>query len=313
MAPILRKVLGFLTTLLLLSMVVFLLFEIVPGDAAVRVLGIDATPAQLEAWREAFGYNRPLVVRYLSWLWGFMRGDLGVSIQLQQPVGHLLVSRLPITITMTAYAIVMIFLIALPLALLAMHKPGGFLDALLLSLAQVAMAIPPFFIGIIFTLIFGLTLRLFVPGGFVPLETNPAAFFSFLILPALALAIPRAAMLQKMLRASLQEELDKDYVRTAKSHGAKPRYIMFTHVLKNALVSTVTFLGLTVADLITGSIIIEQVFGLPGMGRLLVTAIANRDYPLVSGITMILAIWILLINLLVDVIYHRLDKRMLSV
>ncbi|MCL2866048.1 MAG: ABC transporter permease [Lachnospiraceae bacterium] len=309
MAYVIRKLVGLIITLLIVTILVFLVFEIIPGDPARRLLGTEATAEQVEALRTEMGLNRPLPIRYGAWVADFMRGDMGMSFGFHVPVQSMIVNRLPITIVLTAFSFLFILVLSLPISLLSVRFFHSIPDKIMLVLNQIVMSVPQFFIGILFTFLFGLVLRWFVPGGYVSFMDSWSGFLAYLILPALAIALPRAAMTVKLLRNALLAELDKEYVKTARSRGNGQWRILIKHVLKNGFIPVITFMGMTLADLITGSIVIEQVFGIPGIGRILITSIANRDYPMVQAIIVLIAMVILVINVLVDILYHKFDKR----
>ena len=186
---------------------------------------------------------------------------------------------------------------------------NGFVDRLFLVLNQVTMSVPPFFIGILFTVLFGLVLQVFTPGGYVSYTENIGGFLGYMILPSIAIALPKAAMTTKMLRNSLLTEMRQDYVRTARSRGNSPWRIVLKHTLKNGMLPVITFLGMTIADMIANSIIVEQVFGIPGLGRTLISAISKRDYPVVEAVIVLIAVVILVMNVVIDLLYRKLNKQ----
>lgn len=309
MKLILKKAGSLIATLAVVSVLVFLSFEFIPGDPATSLLGTQATPEKVEALRGELGLNRPVVVRYFEWSLGFIKGDMGTSYSYHIPVKEMVGDKVPITAALTLLSFCFTILIAIPLGIYSAKHAGGRLDAVIGFLNQIMMAVPPFFAGILLTFLFGLVLHLFTPGGFVSYDVNVGAFLGYLIFPAIAIALPKSAMTAKLLRSSILEQADLDYARTAYSRGNSTNSVLWNHLLKNAMIPVITFLGMALADMIAGSIIIEQVFGIPGLGRILLTSIANRDYPVVSAIIMILAIAVNLINSIVDVIYHLIDPR----
>ena len=239
-----------------------------------------------------------------------LRGDFGTSYVYAMPVASLLHGKLGVTALLTAIAFVLIVAVSLPVGLFAASRQGGWLDRALTVLGQVVMAVPPFVVGILLTLLCGLVLRWFDPGAFISPDQSFWRSVGYLIYPAVAIALPRIAMTVRMLKSSIVGELNKDYVRTAYSRGNSPRATLYRHVLRNAVVPTVAFLAMTVADIVAGSVIIEQVFAIPGIGRLLLTSIANRDFPVVQAIVVILALWVVLVNCLADILNQRLDPRL---
>ncbi|WP_026503933.1 ABC transporter permease [Butyrivibrio sp. NC3005] len=311
MKYILKKTLMMLITLIVVSMLVFLAFNIIPGDPAARRLGTEATPQQLAALRKEMGLTDPLFVRYIRWATGFIHGDLGQSYSYGS-VSKLLIDKIPITISMALMAFLIMVVVSIPLGIFTARHQGSVVDHVLLVVDQVVMAIPPFFSGILLTLIFGLTFRLFVPGSFVSWKTDMRGFISYLIFPAIAVALPKIAMSVKLLRGSVIEEMRKDYTRTAYSRGNTVRGVLYLHVLKNALIPVITFMGMALADMVSGSIVIEQVFSIPGLGRMLLVSINNRDYPVVQAIIMGVAILVMIVNWMVDIIYRIIDPRIES-
>ena len=310
MKTIIKKLLTFIVTVLLVTLFVFVAFELIPGDAATARLGINATPEALRALREEMGLTRPFFVRYFSWLGSFFFGDMGISYSYGVSVRSMLASKLPITLTLTLMSFIMVVAISIPLGVFTSKyedRPGiKIIDVA----GQLTMSVPPFFLGIIVTYVFGMILHLFVPGGFVSYNVNFGRFISYLFFPAVAIALPKAAMSTKLLKTSILSERKLDYVRTAFSRGNSTMDVMYKHVLKNAIIPVITFLGMTLADIVAGSLVIEQVFSIPGYGRLLISSISNRDYPVVQAIIAIIAMIVIVINLIVDILYQVLDPRM---
>lgn len=304
-----KKALTMLLTLLLVSFLVFLCFTVIPGDPAVAKLGTEASPEALETLREEMGLNRPFMVRYTDWLLSFVRGDLGESYSYESSVGELLVDKVPITITMSLMSMLMIVAVSIPLGLYVAHHEGGVVDRVIYAVNQVIMAIPAFFAGILITLLFGIVLKLFVPGGYVSYSKDFGAFLAYMIFPSMAIALPKIAMTVKLLRSGMIEEKKQDYVRTAYSRGNNTKGVLYKHVLKNAMLPIITFLGMTFTDIIAGSIVVEQVFGIPGIGRILLTSISRRDYPVVMAVIVCLAAVVIVVSALVDLLYQWLDPR----
>ena len=304
-----KKVLSSIVTLLIVSFLVFFAFGIIPGDPATAKLGTQATPEKVSALREEMGLNRPLIERYFEWLTGVVRGDFGESYSYNIPVTEMIKDKLPVTIFLTFFSFIIMLVISQVVGIYTARKEGKFIDKAILIVNQIIMSIPPFFSGILITLFFGIVFRVFTPGGYVSYQTNFGGFIAYLFFPALTIALPKSAMTIKLLRSSLLEEKKKDYVRTAYSRGNSTKEIFYHHILKNACIPVITFLGMTLADMIAGSIIIEQVFNIPGLGRILLTSIQNRDYPVVEAIIICIAFLVIVINLLVDFIYRKVDPR----
>ncbi len=298
-----------LLTMLIVSFLAFLAFQVIPGDPTNTILGTDATPEQVAALRAQLGLDRPFFVRYFDWLFSFVRGDFGTSYSYSMPVADMLSGKLGVTLLLAVLSFLLTVVVSIPVGILSADR-GGWLDKGLTVLGQITMAIPPFFIGILLTYLFGLILHWFTPGEFVSPSADFWGSIGYLMFPAVAIALPRIAMTVKMLRSGILGELNKDYVRTAHSRGNDRGAILYRHVLRNAVVPTVAFLAMTIADIVAGSVVIEQVFAIPGMGRLLFSSISNRDYPVVQAVIVLMAFWVVLINFLADMINQRLDPRL---
>lgn len=304
-----KKILTMCVTLFAVTLFVFLAFHMISGDPVTSMLGTQATPERAEALREELGLNDPVLVQYGRWAAGFLKGDMGTSYSYRLPVSEMILDKLPVTITMTLMAFVWMILISIPVGLYAAKHEGGMTDRIITVVNQIIMAVPPFFAGILITFVFGMIFRLFTPSGYVSYQINIGKFVGYLFFPSLAIALPKAAMAVKLLRSSVISEMKLDYVRTAYSRGNSKRSVLYRHVLKNAMIPVITFLGMALSDMIAGSIIIEQVFGIPGLGRILLTSISNRDYPVVMAVIVCIAALVLVVNMVVDVIYGLVDPR----
>lgn len=309
MKYVLKKTGTLIITLLIVSFLSFLAFSVIPGDAALSKLGTEATREQVEALQKEMGLDEPVLVRYGKWLGKFLTGDMGESFSYSMPVKDLIRDKVPVTAALTILSFLLILLLSVPLGIFTAQHEGKILDKILVVLNQIVMSVPGFFIGILLTYVFGLVLKWFTPGAYVSVSEDFTGFLGYLLAPAVAIALPRAAMGVKMLRSSVLSQMDADYVRTAYARGNGKTRVMYRHVLKNALLPVLTFWGMTIADIIANSIIIEQVFTIPGMGSLLISSIANRDYPVVQGILVIIAALVVIINFLVDLLYGRIDPR----
>lgn len=310
MKYVLKKFITLIITLLCISAITFGAFSIIPGDAAVSKLGVNASPQQVEALRQEMGLDDPILQRYGRWLSGAVRGDFGDSYQYDNTtVASLLSDRLPVTAMLSVMSFLLILVIAFPLGILSARFSGRGPDIGMNLVTQVIMAVPSFFLGILLTYLFGLVLHWFQPGQFVQPDEDPGACLRYLVFPAIAIALPKIAMVVKFLRNSVLAEMEKDYVRTAYSRGNTKSSVLYRHVLKNAFIPVITFLALLIAEILAGSIIVEQVFSVPGVGRLLITAILNRDYPVVQAVVMYVTALVVVINFLVDLLYQAVDPR----
>ncbi len=304
-----KKLAGLVATLLAVSFLVFAAFAVIPGDPATAMLGTEATPARVEELRSQLGLNDPLIVRYARWAADFVRGDFGMSYRYNMTVKSMIWDKVPITLTLAGMSFLLIVLISVPVGILCAWHAQSRLDRTVMVVNQVIMAVPAFFSGILITLVFGLVLHLFTPGDYVSYHTSLTGFLGYLFFPAVAIALPKAAMAAKLLRTSVITEKKLDYVRTAYSRGNRTKAVLYRHVLKNALIPVVTFLGMALADMVAGSIVIEQVFNIPGIGRILLTSISNRDYPVVQAVIVCIAFLVIFINFLVDMLYRLIDPR----
>ena len=310
-----KKLITLIMTLFLVSAAAFLAFQIIPGDVVTSILGTEATPEREEQLREELGLNNPPVVRYFNWMADVLRGDLGVSYRYSKnmnemmPVSELIGDKMPVTLWLAALSLVLIVVISIPLGVLWAKSNSRFLDVSLGVVTQTAMAIPSFFLGILVTYLFGIVFKLFAPGGYVSYQKDFTAFLGYLLFPALSIAIPKIAMTARFLRNSMLTELSADYVRTAYGKGCTKRRVMYGHVLRNALMPVITFLGMIIAEIVAGSIVIEQVFGLPGIGRLLISSINNRDFPVVEILILYVTFVVIFVYFLVDILYRVIDPR----
>ncbi len=305
----LAKVCEFLLTALLVSYFTFTAFSVIPGDTARVMLGPDASESQVEQLREELGLNEPLITRYTSWLGNAVRGDFGKSLSFGKPVGELISSRLPVTLGMSLIALIIVLIVSFPMAALCSRRPGSIADKTLSSAGHILFAIPPFALSMMLILFFAKALHIFTAGRYISPSDNFVGYIISLLLPSLCIALPKIAMTFKFLRASMIEYSQGDFVRTAKSHGLTDLAIMIKHIIPNSAVSSVTIISLVLSDIMGGSLIVEQVFNLPGLGRLLLSAISRRDFPLISGIVFYLAIITVILYFLSGIISALIDPR----
>ena len=309
---LLKRLALLLGTLLLVSALAFAAFSIIPGDPTGSVLGVEATDEQIAVFRARHGLDLPVWQRYWSWLTAFAAGDFGQSYKYDMTVNQLLADKIGVTLVLAAVSFALILLISLPLGLIAARRPGGLVDRAVTVLTQITMSIPNFVLGIGLMYLFALVLRWFDP-KYIPLQDEQglhlAAHLRFMAVPALAIALPKSAMTVKLLRGSILGELGQDYIRTAYSKGNSRGSALRRHVLRNALIPVVTFLAMAIGDIMAGSIVVEQVFGIPGLGRILISSIGNRDYPVVQAVVVLLAAAVVGCNFLADLLYRVMDPR----
>ncbi|WP_157016173.1 ABC transporter permease [Mesorhizobium xinjiangense] len=309
-AYILKRLSIGIATLIVASIVVFSVLEIVPGDPAQLMLGMNATEDALAALREQMGLNQPLVMRYLDWAGGLLRGDFGQSFTYSSPVIDLIAERAAVSLPLAVIALVMSTAIAIPVGLFAASRRGKAGDAVAMGAAQFGVAVPNFWFALILIYVFAVWLRLVPAGGFPGWEAGLWAGVKALLLPAIALALPQAAILARVTRSALLEVLGEDYIRTARAKGMPRRSVLWRHALRNAMIPVLTILGLQFAFLLAGTIIIENVFYLPGLGRLVFQAITQRDLIVVEGVVMLLVASVIIVNVIVDLCYALVDPRL---
>ncbi len=309
MAYYVRKLAGVLVTLLLVSIVTFAVFQILPGDPATVILGVDADPVQLERLRESMGTDKPLSLRFLNWIAGALRGDLGISYRYQKPVAELIAGGLSATASLALFSLVLTALIGLPVGIWLAHHGKKAYAAPVTFLFQLGLSMPAFCVSIVLIEIFSVQLKWLPSMDFVPWSESPAECLKGLLLPSLAIAFGSSAVLIRYVRASVSRQEGEDYVRTAKSKGLTHSKILRRHVLRNSLIPALTIFGMTVADVLGGSIIIENVFSLPGIGKLIATSISTRDLPLIQGLVLYLAGLVVVCNFAVDLLYSVIDPR----
>jgi peptide/nickel transport system permease protein len=308
-AFLLRRLIGLLLTLLAASLVVFLVLQVLPGDPASLMLDTSARPDTLAALRHQLGLDRPAWLRYLTWIWGLARGDFGVSYTYSVPVAELISQRVLVSLPLALMAILLSTAIAIPVGVLAAATRGRAADTGTMAIAQLGVALPNFWLGILLILLFAVALPWFPAGGFVGWDKGALPALRCLILPALALALPQAAILARVTRSAVLETLGQDYVRTALAKGLSGIAALWRHAVPNALIPVVTIIGLQFSFLLAGTVIIENVFTLPGLGRLVFQAIAQRDLIVVQDLVVLLAGSVIVVNFLVDLAYLALDPR----
>lgn len=307
-----KRLLIGIITLLAASIIVFTVLEIVPGDPARLMLGMNATEDAVRALQEQMGLNQPLLVRYFSWLGGLLTGDLGMSYTYSVPVLDLIRERIAVSLPLALISLALSTVVAIPVGLFSASRRGTLPDTAAMGVAQIGVAIPNFWFALLLVYVFAVTLRLVPAGGFPGWNAGLWPSLKSLILPSIALALPQAAILARVTRSALLDVLGEDYIRTARAKGLTRRNVLYRHALRNALIPVLTILGLQFAFLLAGTIIIENVFYLPGLGRLVFQAITQRDLIVVEGVVMMLVATVILVNLLVDLSYALVDPRLQS-
>jgi peptide/nickel transport system permease protein len=309
-AFLLKRFVTLLATLLATSVIVFLVLEILPGDPALLALGIDATDEQLAVFRREYGLDRPVLDRYLHWIGHLLTGDFGISYAYKTPVWPLIAERLLLTYPLAASAMLLTVVLALSLGLYAAAHHNRTGDLAIMSVSQLGISLPNFWFGLLLILLFAVNLGWFSAGGFPGWGGGMLAAAKSLILPSISLAAVQAAILTRITRSSVLEVLREDFVRTARAKGLPRQAVLWRHVLRNALIPVVTVIGLQFGNLLAGAIVVEQVFSLPGLGRLIFQAISNRDIEVVKAAVVLLAFTVVTVNFIVDVLYAVIDPRL---
>jgi peptide/nickel transport system permease protein len=307
---ILKRLISLLLSLVAASVVIFVVLEVVPGDPASFMLGINADPQAVESLRNQLGLNAPALERYFSWVFGFFRGEFGISYTYRVPVADLIADRLFVSLPLAVYALVLSTLIAFPVGILAAARRNSLTDVTVMGVTQFGIAVPNFWFAMLLVLVFSVTLRWFSAGGFPGWEAGLYEGLKALTLPAIALALPQASILARVMRSSLIDTLGEDYVRTARAKGLTRGQALWRHAMRNALIPVLTILGLQFSFLLAGAIIIENVFFLPGLGRLVFQGITQRDLIVVKSVVMLLVFTVILVTFLVDIAYAAADPRL---
>jgi peptide/nickel transport system permease protein len=308
-AYIIRRILATVPVMAVVALFVFSLLHLSPGDPAVIIAGDTATLDDIARIRQKLGLDQPLYVQFVTWVWGLLHGDLGISIFTNLPVSKLIAQRVEPTITLTISTLVISVLAAIPMGVLAAWKAGGWIDRLVMVFAVIGFSVPSFVLAYLLIYVFAISTDLLPVQGFVSIGNGFWPFLSHIAMPSFALGMIFAALIARMTRASMLDVLAQDYIRTAQAKGLSNDRVLIGHALKNAAVPIVTVIGVSLALLISGVVVTETVFAIPGLGRLTVDAILRRDYPIIQGIILVFSAAYVLVNLLVDLSYTFLDPR----
>jgi peptide/nickel transport system permease protein len=306
---IVARLVGTIPVVVILSIGVFLMLHLTPGDPVQIMLGQDADPQTIAAVRAELGLDQPLPIQYLRWAGNALRGDLGRSIRTHEPVADAIVERLPVTIELSVLALAISIALGIPAGIIAAMRRNSGVDLASTGVALIGISLPSFFLGILLILVFAQWLRWVPPSGFTPIIQSPLQNLKQMFMPAVALGAALAGIVARLTRSSVLEVLEADYMRTARSKGLSQSATIIRHGLQNALLPVVTVVGLQVGALLGGAILIETIFALPGVGRLAVDSIFARDFPIVQGVVLFLALVRILSNLIADLLYGRLDPR----
>jgi peptide/nickel transport system permease protein len=306
---IVRRLLQTIVVLFFVTVLVFMIMQLLPGDPARIMLGLDASEEQIEQFRKEMGLDKPIPVQYMTWLGGVITGDLGRSIVQRNDVSQMILSRLPVTLQLGVYAIAMALIISIPAGIIAAVKRGTAIDSVIVFLCNTGLSVPNFWLAILAVYLFSMTLGWLPVHGYVPLGEDVVGHLKHIFLPALILSTNSLAALTRQTRSAMLEVIRQDYIRTARSKGLAEKYILMKHAFRNALIPIITVLGLALSSTIGYTVLIETVFNIPGMSRLLVNSLFSQDYPVVQGCVLIIGIIVSVINLVVDMMYRYVDPR----
>ena len=305
----LRSILGAIPVLLIVSLITFGMMRLIPGDPSAIIGGLSATAAQLEQIRRDLGLDDPLLIQLGKWYAGLIQGNLGRSILMGQDVFEVTMIRLPVTILLSLYALVLTLLLGLVSGILAALRQNTAVDQVAMVLAMIGISVPNFFLGLLMILLFAVHLGWLPTGGYIPLSQDPIGWLRTSTMPALSLALLQMGLLARITRSTMLEVLRQDYIRTARAKGLPRRLVVVKHALTNALIPITTVVGIIISLSISGAVVTESLFSIPGMGQLLTQAVLNRDYPMVQGGLLLTTTFLVLVNILVDIAYALLDPR----
>jgi peptide/nickel transport system permease protein len=305
----LRRLLSAIPVLFIVSLISFGLMRLIPGDPAASIAGTSATPAQIEQLRRDLGLDEPLLMQLLHYYQGLLQGDFGKSLLLGKGVLAATMERLPVTIGLSLYALVLTLLIGVASGIIAALRQNTWVDQVAMMIAMLGISIPGFFLGLLMIIFFAVQLGWLPSGGYVPFSQDPIGWLRSTTMPAISLALLQAGLLARITRSGMLEVLRQDYVRTARAKGLPERQVILKHALANALIPIVTVVGIIISLLLSGAVVTEALFSLPGMGQLLTQAVLSRDYPMVQGGLLLVTTFLVLVNILVDVLYALIDPR----
>ncbi|MGK6314326.1 ABC transporter permease [Neorhizobium sp. DT-125] len=306
---LIRRLLQLVPVLLVMSVVVFSTSMMLPGDPTTAILGEDASPQDRAALRVELGLDQPVLIQYGRWLVRASSGDLGRSLRTREPVAEMLASRVPVTLELGLLAVVLSLVLGIPLGIVAALKRNSWIDSLVSALSLSSMAIPYFWVGILLIMILSIHLRWLPPSGYVPFFSDPVMNLKLMIMPVITIGTAQAALVMRQTRTAMLQVLSQDYVRTARAKGAGEVRVILGHALRNSLIPVITVVGLQMGALIGGAVVTETVFSLPGLGRMIVDGIFERDFPVVQGAILVVVLGVLLVNLVTDLSYTLVDRR----
>lgn len=306
---ILKRLLSLIPVLLVVAVVVFLLMHITPGDPAAVILGPEASPAEVAELREELGLNKPPIEQFVSWFGNVLQGDFGTSIFMKQPVSQAFFEHLGPTLSLAIMAQVLAIVVAIPLGVLAAKFRGSILDQTFMGISLLGISVPSFLLGLFLILLVGVELKWLPVAGYKPIDAGILNHIKYLILPAIALGSMQAALIARMTRSSMLDVLNANYIKTARSKGVKETIIVIKHTLRNAFIPILTIIGQTFGTLVAGAAVVETVFNIPGIGQLIINSVERRDFAVIQGSVLLIAVSYVLINLVIDLLYGVIDPR----
>ncbi len=306
---IIKRIISLLPVLLVVSIAIFMIVHITPGGPAATMLGMEATQAEIDALNAQMGFNQPIHIQYFSWLGNVIRGNLGDSIFMKQPVAQAILEHFPPTMALAVLAQLIAVVIAFPTGIIAAYKRGTAIDTVLMSMTLLGMAVPGFLLGLFLMLLFSVRLGWLPVAGYRPLSMGLWTYLRYMILPALSLGVVQAALITRMTRSSMLDVLYNNYIKTARAKGLKEHVVLLKHALKNAGLPILTVLGQSFGTLVTGAVVIESLFNIPGMGQLVLNSITRRDIAVIQGVVLFITLIYVGVNLAVDLMYGIIDPR----
>lgn len=306
---IIKRVLSLIPVLLVVSIVIFGIIHITPGDPASVILGEEASPEQIQELREQLGLNEPIYMQYIHWITDVMRGDLGTSYFMKEPVSDAIFEHLKPTASLAALAMIISIIIAIPIGIAAANRQGTITDQSMMGFALLGMSIPSFLLGLLLIILVGVQLRWLPVAGYQPLSAGVWTHLKYLIMPAVSLGSIQAALIARMTRTSMLEVLNMNYIKTARAKGVKNRLIVYKHALRNAFLPILTVLGQTFGTLVAGAVVTETIFNIPGIGQLIINSVERRDYSVIQGVVLFVTLSYVFINLFIDLLYGLIDPR----
>lgn len=309
MSYVIKRLLSLIPVLFVVSIVIFLIVHLTPGNPAATILGIEASKEDIDALNEKLGLNEPIFIQYIQWVSGVLTGDLGTSIFMNMPVTQAIAEHVGPTLALAFLAQIIAIVISIPIGIISAYKGGTITDTVLMSTSLLGMAIPSFLLALILMLLVGVELQWLPIAGYEPLSAGFWEHYQYLILPAISLGTIQAALISRMTRASMLEVLSLNYIKTARAKGIKEKKVLFKHAFRNAFIPVLTVIAQTFGSLVTGAVVIETIFNIPGLGQLIMNAISRRDFPVIQGVVIFVTILYVLINLVVDLLYSVIDPR----